>query len=264
MNTTRRHPIVVLGLSILILLGPLALRAAAHPSYFTDSCASCHSNDTPTCNGCHHHRGTLHATADLATYAPGGLVTVTLAGGTEHGWIRGLLYDQNGTQIAIRTGPTGTGDDGLANPVVFPVTLQAPAPTTPGDYTWQAAWFGNNNGAGHEEGRTPVVIHVAIDTGVHDNPPVVAREFAIAPNPLRDGAALRFDAGPRGESVNLAILDVSGRRVRQLWNASVGPGAQQIIWDATDDAGSPVPSGTYFAILLGEAGRTVRALDVIR
>jgi hypothetical protein len=264
MNTIRRHAFLGLGLGILLLLGPLAFLAAAEPTFFTDNCAGCHTNDTPTCNGCHHHRGTLHATADLITYAPGAPVTITLTGGTEHGWIRGLLYDQNGTQIAIATGPTNTGDDGQANPVTFPVTLRAPAPVTPGDYTWQAAWFGNNNGAGHEETRTPVAVHVAIDTGVHDGPPVVARAFAIAPNPLRDGAALRFDAGPRGERVNLAILDASGRRVRQLWNASVGPGAQQIVWDATDDAGLPVSSGTYFAVLLGEAGRTVRALEVIR
>jgi hypothetical protein len=252
-------------LVVALLAGLSVARTEAYSSYFTTDCAGCHShsNDTATCNGCHEHRGTLHATADQATYDPGATVTVTLTGGSQHGWIRGLLYDQNNHQIAIATGPTGTGDDGLGNPVVFPVRLQAPAPLAEGDYTWQAAWFGNNNGSGHVENRTPVTIHVVNSAGAPDAPPL-ARAFSISPNPLRDIAALSFDAGPAGERVSLTILDVSGRRVRRLWNASIGPGAQQIVWDATDDAGLPVASGTYFALLAGEAGQVVRSLEVMR
>ena len=261
----RRRPLI-LGLAICILLlgGSFVFRSKAEPSFFTGDCASCHSNDTPTCNGCHRHRSTLHATADQPTYTPGDPVTVTLTGGSEHGWIRGLLYDQNGLQVDIKTGPTNTGDDGQGSPVTFPVTLQAPAPGTPGDYTWQAAWYGNNNGAGHEETRTPVTIHVVTGTAVPDDVSDIARAFSISPNPMRDGSTLRFTAGPRGERVSLVILDPSGRQVRRLWNASVGPGDQQISWDAVDDAGRPVASGTYFAVLTGETGRTVRTVEVMR
>jgi hypothetical protein len=264
MRTHRRPLFVSLAIIALILTSSLFFRSSAEPSFFTSDCAGCHSNDTPTCNGCHHHRGTIHATADQASYFPGGLVTVRLTGGTQHGWIRGLLYDQNGTQVDIRTGPTGTGDDSQGNPVVFPVTLQAPAPGAPGDYTWQAAWFGNNNGAGHEETRTPVTIHVAADSAVPDEASDIARLFSISPNPLRDWSTLRFHAAPQGERVSLAILDPSGRRVRLLWNASVSAGDQEFFWDARDDAGRALPSGTYFAMLVGKSGRAVRALHVIR
>jgi hypothetical protein len=264
MDTHRRPLVIGLALCVLLFVGSGFLRSQAEPSFFTGDCASCHSDDTPTCNGCHRHRSTLHATADQATYTPGDLVTVTLTGGSEHGWIRGLLYDQNGVQVDVQTGPTNTGDDGLGNPVAFPVTLQAAAPGTPGDYTWQAAWFGNNNGAGHEETRTAVAINVAVGTAVPDDVPDVAHAFSVSPNPLHDWSTLRFTAAPQGESVSLTILDPSGRRVRQLWNATVGAGDRQIVWDATDDAGRPVPSGTYFAVLTGESGRSVRALNVMR
>ena len=146
--------------------------ASALPSFFSSNCAGCHNNDTPTCNGCHHHRGSLSATRDQSQYYPGQTVTVTLNGGTQSGWIRGILYDELNQQIAIRTGPTGTGDDSQGNPVVFPVQLQAPAPNAPGNYTWKAAWFGNWNDGGsvHQEQRVNVTITVV------ENPSDVADE----------------------------------------------------------------------------------------
>ena len=155
------------ALSILLFAGS----AVATPDRFTSNCVSCHANDTPTCNGCHNHRATLGAIPNKASYHPGETVTVSLTGGDEHGWVRGLLYDHNNAEVARRSGPTGEGDDGQPNPVVFPVQLQATAPASPGDYVWQAAWFGNNNGAGHLENRVPVTIHVVGTSGVEDDPP---------------------------------------------------------------------------------------------
>jgi len=72
------------------------------------------------------------------------LVTVTFSGGYRQGWVRAILKDQNGVELDRVTGPTGTGDDGSGSPdVQFPVTLSAPAPLTPGFYTWSASWFGS-------------------------------------------------------------------------------------------------------------------------
>ena len=83
--------ITLFGLAL--LLGTLSVSGAhAESSFFNSDCAGCHNNDNPTCNGCHHHRGTLSATADAAQYEPGAPVTITLHGGTRGGWIRGLLY----------------------------------------------------------------------------------------------------------------------------------------------------------------------------
>ena len=159
---------------LISLSASLAPRASAEPTFFSARCASCHSNDSTTCNGCHHHRGSLIATADQPQYFPGAPVTVTLTGGTRTGWIRALLYDDHNAELARATGPTGTGDDSQGNPVVFPVALHATAPAQPGDVTWQAAWFGNLNdgGTAHGENRTPVVIHVVPNTaGVPDPEP---------------------------------------------------------------------------------------------
>jgi hypothetical protein len=166
-----RFLVLTRRLSLFFVLGvaAVALRvggAGAFPSEFNNCTLSgCHTNDSATCNGCHHHRGSLTATRDQSQYFPGQTVTVTLNGGTQSGWIRGLLYDADNVEIARRSGPTGTGDDGGTNDVVFPVQLQAPAPPTPGTYVWQAAWFGNWNDGGsvHQEQRVNVTITVVAD-----------------------------------------------------------------------------------------------------
>jgi hypothetical protein len=145
-----RHICISAVLALLITFGVSA--ALAHPSYFQSDC--------------HHHRGTLGATPDRAQYFPGDPLVVTLSGGTRGGWIRALLYDQSGTEVARASGPTGAGDDSLGAPVTFPVALHAVAPTTPGDYLWQAAWFGNDDGSGHIANRKSTTIHVVARTDV--------------------------------------------------------------------------------------------------
>jgi hypothetical protein len=166
----RIHGLLGLAVAAALMLGVGG--AWSFPDRFNTYCAGCHNNDSPTCNGCHHHRGTLTATKDQSQYYPDQTVTVTLNGGTQSGWIRGLLYDHLGAEIARRTGPTGTGDDGGSGDVVFPVQLQAPAPSAPGNYTWQAAWFGNWNDGGsvHNEQRVNVTITVV------ENPSDVAED----------------------------------------------------------------------------------------
>jgi hypothetical protein len=135
----------VLGilLSTLALLFIFSGDAAAFSTYFTGaggcSTAGCHPASPTTCNGCHHHgKVNLAATTDKLTYSPGETVTVTFSGGSQSGWIRAYLYDNNGTQVDISTGPSGMGGG-----PGFPVTLTGPAPATPGTYTFTAAWFGN-------------------------------------------------------------------------------------------------------------------------
>jgi hypothetical protein len=163
--------------------------ALAEPSFFTSDCAGCHTNDHATCNGCHHHRGTLSATASAAQYEPGAPVIVTLHGGTESGWVRGILYNELNVEIARRTGPTGDGDNSLPGAVTFPVQFNVTAPLTAGDYTWQAAWYGNTGDGGsvHGENRTPVVIHVVGGTSSvpNDEPGVIRQTWGKIKNAFR-------------------------------------------------------------------------------
>ncbi len=131
-----------------------AAEARAFETLYSQNCTACHTATVAplvTCNGCHAH-GThasaatknainIAATTDKASYAPGETVTVTVNGGYRVGWVRVNLYDEAMLQLA-RSSCTPGGMGGC-DTSVFPATLTAPAPTTPGTYRWRAAWFGN-------------------------------------------------------------------------------------------------------------------------
>lgn len=260
-------PLAALILILLLAMGALE-RTYATSSLFYSRCQACHSDDNATCAGCHQHRGTLWATADLPAYHPGTTVTVTLGhNGGLYGWIRGILYDHTGAQVAIATGPTGTGDDGQAGAVEFPVTLQAPAPQEAGDYTWEAAWFGaSNTGTTHLEVRTPVTIHVEINLGAEEELAHLSSaglDLSIYPNPMTTQGMLRFRATTARGTATLAILDAEGRQIRSLGRVVLGEAAGEVTWDGCNDAGRHVEAGTYFAYLADARGAITRTVQVL-
>src|SRR5215470_10944419 len=125
-------------------------QARATQDLYNSNCTSCHSQATPTCNGCHAHgvhansaRNSINliGTTDKASYSPGSTVMVTINGGYQSGWVRVVLLDQNLKELARKTCPGGVGGCTTSS---FPVTLTAPAPATAGTYTWAVAWYGNN------------------------------------------------------------------------------------------------------------------------
>jgi hypothetical protein len=75
------------------------------------------------------------------------------------------------------------------------------------------------------------------------------------PNPFVSSTDLAF-AIDRPGRVELSLFDVSGRRVRTLVDAELPVGEHEATWDGRDDAGRPMPSGTYFSRLSGVANGT--------
>jgi hypothetical protein len=138
----RRASVLLLFAMAFVAFQFWGTEAQARSSYYTSYCGSCHDAATSnTCNGCHHHGPVgLKGVTNKTSYAPGETVSVTVSGGGQNGWFRAILYDQNNRQVAISNGD----DSGMGNSATYPTTLSAPAPTTPGTYTWKAAWFGNS------------------------------------------------------------------------------------------------------------------------
>jgi len=155
---------------LFIMMGVVVIgvNAQAQSSYFSArGCTDCHSAPVATtCAGCHHHSGSIAATPNKTTaYAPGETVTVTLsASGARTGWIGVRLYDQTGAEIARSTGT----QSGMGGSATYPAALSAPAPATPGAYTWRIAYFGNEDGTGtgdvHSEKSVNVSFTVASAT----------------------------------------------------------------------------------------------------
>lgn len=69
------------------------------------------------------------------------------------------------------------------------------------------------------------------------------------PNPFADNTSLRFTLDARGGSVRLDVFDVTGRRVRTIFDRPLPKGTHVAGWDSRNDSGARVAPGTYFARL---------------
>lgn len=82
------------------------------------------------------------------------------------------------------------------------------------------------------------------------------------PNPFEDQATLPFTL-QRASMVHVQVIDMLGRRHRMFPSRYLQPGAHEIIWDGTDEAGVKVPSGGYiFLVDIGESIETKRVVMV--
>ena len=83
------------------------------------------------------------------------------------------------------------------------------------------------------------------------------------PNPFNASTTITWSLGRPGP-VDLAVHDVTGRRVRTLVSARLAAGPHRTGWDGLDDRGGPAASGVYLVRLrAGEETRTLK-LTLIR
>lgn len=140
-----RFAVLGMVIAVMALVG-LTARVDGESGFYNTSCRGCHGT-TSTCKGCHAHgvhSSSAHSdlnvsgTTDQASYLPGETVTVTVRGGYRSGWVRAFLHDDNMVELARSSGPAGMGGGPS-----LPVDLSAPAPLTPGTYTWNVSWYGH-------------------------------------------------------------------------------------------------------------------------
>jgi len=65
------------------------------------------------------------------------------------------------------------------------------------------------------------------------------------PNPFNAGTSIRFEV-PTSAKVRLAVYDILGRGVRELFHRRVSAGNHEVMWDGTGQSSEPVTSGMYF------------------
>lgn len=84
------------------------------------------------------------------------------------------------------------------------------------------------------------------------------------PNPFAAETVFRLVFEQAG-AARFEIFDVSGRRVRLLFDGTAQPGSTELTWDGRDDAGRTVTAGLYFARLAdGRGTRSVRLVHAPR
>src|SRR5262249_54335945 len=83
-----------------------------------------------------------------------------------------------------------------------------------------------------------------------------------SPNPARESVRLAVSS-PSAGTLEVAIVDLAGRRVRAL-TREVAAGAAELAWDLRDESGRRVAPGLYFACVRSGAERAARPLLVVR
>jgi hypothetical protein len=69
---------------------------------------------------------------------------------------------------------------------------------------------------------------------------------------------------PKPGPVKVELLDIAGRRVRELWTGPLSLGSTPIRWDLRDESGGRVSPGVMFVRLRSENHSDVRRLILLR
>jgi len=89
-------------------------------------------------------------------------------------------------------------------------------------------------------------LKIAFFTGLDEDTSGILRiALESFPNPFDDRTVIKY-ALCQPSAIRIVIYNLSGQEVATLVNEYQGVGRHTITWDATDDAGRRVPSGTYF------------------
>ncbi len=65
------------------------------------------------------------------------------------------------------------------------------------------------------------------------------------PNPFNPTMVIPFNLATDQRQVRLALYDMLGRRVQQVWDGPLGAGSHRFTWDGRDEAGKAVAAGVY-------------------
>ena len=77
------------------------------------------------------------------------------------------------------------------------------------------------------------------------------------PNPFNPATTIPLSVPDGAEAVDVAIYNLLGQLVRQVWSGPLTAGEHRLTWDGRDDKGRPVASGAYlYQVRVGDQLRT--------
>jgi hypothetical protein len=100
----------------------------------------------------------------------------------------------------------------------------------------------------------PITVYWRARAGANDDQLPAPGLHCSSPNPFSRATEIGYAVRTPGR-VGVDIFDVVGRKVRALAAGTLPPGYHKAVWDGTDDAGRPMPSGVYY-VRMSEGGRS--------
>lgn len=112
-----------------------------------------------------------------------------------------------------------------------------------------------------------VVYRPCVPTAADDGPfiasSVPAKIISASPNPFTAYSELRFLLATEGNA-RVTVYAVTGQRVSELVDSDYPAGVHEVVWDAHDDNGRPMPSGVYFVELIAGEHRSVKKIHLTK
>ena len=105
-------------------------------------------------------------------------------------------------------------------------------------------------------------LNVNTDSGIINLPEQV-QLYPNYPNPFNPITNIAFSLA-KYSLVDLKIVDINGRQIRQLLNNDFAAGRHGVSWNGTNDLGVSVGSGIYFTVLRAEGKVISQKLSLIR
>jgi len=78
------------------------------------------------------------------------------------------------------------------------------------------------------------------------DPTFTDRLLPCYPNPFNPSTTVQYTVADDGTRISMAIYDLRGARVRDLFNGMVDKGSHSVVWDGYSNAGTQCASGVYF------------------
>jgi hypothetical protein len=107
-----------------------------------------------------------------------------------------------------------------------------------------------------------VMRYTAPSASVADGVPTELRLSVPAPNPSRGAMQVAYDL-PRAGLADVAVFDLSGRRVRNLVAGRVAAGHHAATWDGRDERGVLAASGAYIVRINADGASATRKLALV-
>jgi len=83
------------------------------------------------------------------------------------------------------------------------------------------------------------------------------------PNPFNANTTISYTLTNDGQ-ISLAVYDLAGRKVANLFNGNQSAGNYQIVWDGTDNSGQVASSGIYFYRLIANGQSSTRRMMLLK
>ncbi len=160
----------------------------------------------------------------------------------------------------VKTELTGPDDDPLVD--VDPVRDDQVL-----TWCWDGLYENPGSGTTLALGEAPIIDEseqTVLLTTPNGTVPEQTALLGVRPNPTRSGIEVELAVGRlQGGRYDVALFDVTGRRVASLWNGSSDPGLQRMQWNGRDAQGSRVGAGIYFLRIVGSDFAATRKIVVI-